>query len=143
MSTGIEALVDDMLGEAEPGQLLAHLGPILKVRSVQDFRPSEAVSFVFRLKEAVREELSDELPPSAVASELAAFDARVDRLALLAFDVYTQCRERLHEARVNDVKRRVSGVMRRLGLGLDELDPGPDVPVSDLGRHHSQGSAEQ
>jgi len=38
---------------------------------------------------------------------------RIDELALLAFDLYTKCREQMHEARVNEAKRRVFALERR------------------------------
>ena len=71
---------------------------------------------------AAREELADKLQDPALQGELAAFDAEIDQVALYAFDVYTKCRDRLHELRVDDVKRRVSGLMRRMGIGLDDLN---------------------
>ena len=48
-------------------------------------------------------------------------EARIDGLALLAFDVYTKRREKLQDIRVDEVKRRISGVMRKSGLSGDSL----------------------
>jgi hypothetical protein len=56
------------------------LEDIIKIRAVQDFTPSIAVSFVYLLKKT-----------------------RVDKAALMAFDFYMDCRERLHKIRVNEV----------------------------------------
>ncbi len=121
----IERLGSDDLGDEE---LCAQLEPIVKIRSVQEFTPSQAVGFVFLFKAVVREQLASELRDArpALLNELSSFDARIDRLALLAFDVFTNCRDRFFEIRVNDVKRRVSGLMRRLKIGLDDLDPAPE-----------------
>lgn len=120
---GIHAALDAMLDPAQgPQELCAALEPMIKIRSVQDFTPARAVAFVFALKAAVRDELGEALADPALGPDLAAFDAEVDQLALFSFDVYTKCRDRIYEVRVNDVKRRVSGLMRRMGIGLDDLD---------------------
>jgi hypothetical protein len=89
------------------------LEEIVKIRSIQDFTPAQALSFVFSLKQVIREELKGELDAARLA-ELVQFEAQIDQLALFAFDVYVKCRERLYEIRVSEVKRSVSGLMRRL-----------------------------
>ena len=38
-----------------------------------------------------------------ITASLEALDARIDKLALMAFDIYMNCRERLHQIRVNEV----------------------------------------
>lgn len=123
LDQGIHALLDAMLDEAHsPEQLCAALEPMIKIRSVQEFTAAKAVAFVFSLKSSVREELGEALADPSLGAELADFDTQVDQLALFAFDVYTKSRDRFHEVRINDVKRRVSGLMRRMGIGLDDLD---------------------
>jgi hypothetical protein len=140
LRTGTRKLVSDLLEGAGPDALWSHLDPMLRVRSVQDLSASQAVSFIFLLKDAAREELADALQAPTLCSAYLRFEARIDALALLAFDVYTRCREQVHEIRVKDVTRRVSGLMRQLGVGMDELTQGPDVPVSDLRRAEPQGN---
>ena len=134
LTAGTKALVETLLEGGAPDELRDHLTPVLKVRSVQDFTPGQAVSFIFLLKGAVREELADDLRSVEAAEQLEEFDRRVDRLCLLAFDVFSQSRERLHQIHVNDVKRRVSGVMRRLGITVDDPEQEPDIRLSSLRR---------
>ena len=43
----------------------------------------------------------------------------VDQIALFAFDIYTRCREKVAELRINEIKRGVSAVMARLGVDAD------------------------
>jgi hypothetical protein len=76
---------------------------IVKIRAVQDFSPSQAVSFVYLLKNIVREELAREKDSDKFQPGLTALDARIDKVALMAFDLYMDCRERLHQIRVNEV----------------------------------------
>jgi len=105
-----EALLNGMDAE----KIGRHLHGIIKIRAVQQFSASQAVGFVFHLKEAVRAELGKAIGDPQFSSELAEFDGHVDRIALAAFDVFVQCRERLCELRVNEVKRRVSWVMDKM-----------------------------
>ena len=90
------------------------LREIVKIRAVQRFTASEALGFVFLLKEAVRAVLGDADRDGRFAAELAAMDAGVDRVALAAFDIFVECREQVYELRVNEAKRRVSWVVDKL-----------------------------
>jgi hypothetical protein len=102
-----------MLDGMEPEKLRQSVREIVKVRAVQQFAPSEAVGFVFRLKEVVRAALGKAVQDSRLASELAAFDAQVDQVALVAFDVFVECREQISQLRINEVKRRVAWIAEK------------------------------
>lgn len=125
------AIVSGLLDGAEPDALAELLEPIVKVRSIQEFSPSQALSFVYVLKEVVREELADGLKEPKLLEELSRFDSEIDRLALLSFDIYTKCRERVCELRINEVKRSVSSLLRRAELIVDDPEPeqGQDKPA--------------
>ena len=114
---GIQAIYDDFLGVRDPEKLASHLDRIVRIRAVQDFSPAQAISFVFFLKRIVRDELQSDIHENRIsASELAVFDAKVDELALLAFNVYMQCRERLFEVRLNEFKNRTHRLLQRANL---------------------------
>ena len=134
LTVGTEAVVESLATGKEPAELAPELEPLLKIRSVQSFTPAQAVGFILLLKDVTRTELDLDLRDAGVTEWLAKFDARVDQLLLVAFDLYSHHRERMYEVRVNDIKRRVSGLMRRMGVGLDDLEPGPDVPETALRR---------
>jgi hypothetical protein len=65
-----------------------------------------------------------------VQRELAELDGEIDRLALVAFDVYARCREILFNIRVDEVKRHVSGLLRRLNRNNDP--PAPPTCVKNI-----------
>jgi len=112
----IEALVDG----TDPDGVQSHLEKIIKIRAVQEFSASQAVGFVFGLKEAVRAELGRAAGDSGLAAEWAKLDGRIDRIALAAFDVFVRCREQVCQLRINDVKRNVSWVLEKMQQrGLD------------------------
>ena len=121
--------------EAQAERVREHLREIVKIRAVQEFSASRAVGFVFRLKQAVRAELGKSADDPALAGDLLEFDGRIDEVALQAFDVYVECRARLSELRINEVKRRVSWVVDKMserGLGPEPVgssDPGPAGPI--------------
>jgi hypothetical protein len=115
LSTGISGLVDGLLSDADAAQLEARVEPILRIRSVQSLSPSQALGFVFELKDVIREVLGDALLLRP-AMEWIALEARIDQLALLCFEIFTRWRESVHEIRVRDIKRQLSGYLRRFEL---------------------------
>ena len=108
-----DILFQVLLTEIDPETLSTSLDNIIRIRSVQDFSPSQAVGFIFFLKRAIREELEGEILEEALSSELLEIESRIDRLALTAFDSYMKCRERLHEARTNELKRKTNIIISR------------------------------
>jgi len=119
ISRGIKGLYDQLLKEMDADQAFSFLDEIIRVRAIQDFSPSQALAFIFLLKNVIREELARELRELPLSEEMVELESRIDGLALLAFEVYTRRREKLYEIRVNEVKNRVSGLLRRTGLSLN------------------------
>jgi hypothetical protein len=114
LMTGMTEVLDCLAMDRPVESTRADLKGILKIGAVQDFPPSQALSFVFLLKSAVRGELQGKIGDEALSPDLAEFDSRVDQVALLAFETYVYCREQVYEMRVNEVKRSISGMVDRL-----------------------------
>ena len=87
----------------ELGLMAKPLESIIKIRAVQDFTPSQSVSFVYLLKKIVRQELAKDRKNSVEQENLTELDGRIDQAALMAFDFYMDCRERLSQIRINEV----------------------------------------
>jgi hypothetical protein len=113
LRVGTRGIVDGLLNGNDHGEISSQLEEIIRVRAVQEMDPSCAVGFVFGLKDAIRAELGDELGTVAVQQELFDLERGIDEIALVAFDIFARCRERLCELRINEVKRQVSWVMER------------------------------
>jgi len=111
-SQEIKIIYDELLNEFNGHALRISMDKIIKIRSVQDFSPSKAVSFVYLLKKILREELENEIADANILRELMVFEARIDQLALLAFDIYTLCRNKIYEIRVNEIKKRSISFLR-------------------------------
>lgn len=122
---GASEIVDALLAESEdPEAVRESLEGIVRIRAVQQFSPSTALSFVFSLKSVIRKALPEASRDPRHSEELAAVDARIDSLALAAFDVYAECREQVNQLRINEVKRQVEWVVEK----MNERDPSAWAP---------------
>jgi hypothetical protein len=119
-ATESRALLDSFLEGMEAEKLCGHLEAIIRIRSVQELTPGQAMSFVLQLKDAVSEVLGKEMQQPGVLTQYLELCRRIDQLALFAFDIYTKCREQVYQLRVNEVKRQVSGLMRRLNWDVSD-----------------------
>jgi hypothetical protein len=116
---GIESIYDELLGEADSDKLSLFLDNIIRVRAVQDFTPSKAVGFIFGLKKIIKEELEGEILQHGMSDEWAAFESRLDGLALLCFDVYSECRQKISDIRVNEVRNQSHRLLKMAGLAYE------------------------
>jgi len=98
---GLERLYDRFVAAVPSSELSAALDGIVRIRAVQEFTPSAAVGFVYTLRAILREELADAALDTAAQ---VALENGVDRLALVAFDAYMQCREKIFEIRVREIR---------------------------------------
>lgn len=98
---GLGRLYDRFAADVPAADLSAAIDGIVRIRAVQEFAPSAAVGFVYTLKVILREELA---ASGIDAAGQATLENAVDRLALVAFDVYMQCREKIFEIRVREIK---------------------------------------
>jgi len=111
----LPALVDGVLqGEDAAGSepVRAALDRIVRIRAVQELTPSQALGFVFSLKQAILDVLGREA--ETVARDLLAFERRIDELALVAFEIYVGCREQICEIRINEMKKRTFKLEERM-----------------------------
>jgi len=116
-------ILDGALGRIPEDELMSSLDRIIRVRAVQEFSAAAAVGFVFDLKPILHR-----LAGSAEASlpELGhRIDRSVDHLALMAFDVYTTCREQISEIRIKSIRDLSAKQIERLNewRGRQDRDP--------------------
>jgi hypothetical protein len=113
----IQVLYDELLGEMNAERISRALDSMVRVRSVQDFSASEATGCVFFLKEAIREVLQETENRGAESSlwhEFVGFSSKVDAVALRAFDLYANCREKLFQIKVQEIKAEREKVYKLL-----------------------------
>jgi hypothetical protein len=113
---GLEAVLDQLAGGTEDG-IAGGLDPIVRMRAVQPLAPSQALAFVFALKAILREVIGEKGDASAA---LKAADARIDAVALAAFDRYMACREQIMDLKANETRNRVFRAFEKAGLVAPE-----------------------
>lgn len=118
----LENLYDGLVAKVNRDRFSPSLDNIVKIRAVQDFTPSQAIGFVFLLKQAIREELKEGIHDPGIFDELSAFESEIDRLALYTFDVYVECREKIHEIRVAEIKKKSSLWEREKNMFADQTE---------------------
>ncbi|WPD22815.1 MAG: RsbRD N-terminal domain-containing protein [Candidatus Electrothrix scaldis] len=101
---GLTKVFHLMVSEDEPQDFAEPLDQVVRIRAVQDFTAAQAVAPLLELKWVVRQVLSADNTCRSLVTELAPFDRDVDRIALMAFDIYMNCRDRLYQARIRELK---------------------------------------
>lgn len=126
ISEAVEVLYDDLLkgGETEIGS--AALDKIIRIRAVQDLKPSQAIGFIIQLKGIIGNELKAAAQESGLSEDLQEVERAIDNMALLAFDMYTQCRQKIYEIRVREVQGQVSGLLRRANISSRSAEKAAD-----------------
>jgi hypothetical protein len=123
LSEGLEHLFDALLQGMLPDTVTRFLDSIVRIRAIQEFTPSEAVSFIFQLKKVIRQELGAEiLQQPGIAGELSAFESTIDDLALFAFDLYVKCREKIYELKANEARNMTFRLLQQARLIVDNQD---------------------
>jgi hypothetical protein len=56
-----------------------------------------------------------------------ALDRQIDGVLLMAFDVYSKCRQQIYEIRVRDVKNQVGKLLERANLIVEIPETAPGV----------------
>jgi hypothetical protein len=101
---GLTGILDLLLGNAAIEDYTGPLDKVVRIRAVQEFSASQAVVPFLELKWIIRQVLTEKKKYIPQGSELDALDCEIDRIALAAFDIYTQCREQLFQVRIKELK---------------------------------------
>ena len=68
----------------------------------------------FSLKSILRKHLADAGSGSGGAFER--FDQQIDEMAMLAFDIFVACREKIFELKANESRNQFFGSLKRAGI---------------------------
>ena len=123
LSEGIEGLFDGLLKGLIREDVFQFLDSIVRIRAIQEFSPSEAVSFIVHLKKVIRQELGKEvLQQQGIADELTTFESSIDDLVLFSFDIYVKCREKIFEIKANEARSMTFRLLQQAKLIVDNQD---------------------
>lgn len=117
LSENIENLFNELITDKDIDRCSLYLDGIIRVRAIQDFSPSQAISFIFDLKNIVRKEIED--LGDGIFYEFKEFEGLIDKLAMLAFDIYMKCREQVFEIKVNEIKNTTCRLLKMANLVYD------------------------
>ena len=128
-----ENLLNELLteGDISPEKIGNMLDEMLRIRAIQDFKPSRALGYLYFLKNIIAQELNEACESynnnlNNLYPELIALYSRIDEVTLIAFDIYSECREKLFEIKVETAKNQLSGLLRRSELICEVPEWQPD-----------------
>jgi len=98
------ALFDQALGSMDEEAVMKSLDRIIRIRAVQEFSPSQVVAFVFLLKDVLLHTIAKAKNIGTDHNRLHDIFFNIDRMALMAFDIHAECRDRIHRIRVEEAK---------------------------------------
>ncbi len=93
LKTAMESICQALIDDRDVDR--AALDYAMKVRAVQENDPAKGIAFIHLLKETIRQMLSGYL----TKGELADLDSRVDKIALIASDMFAINRAKIAELR--------------------------------------------
>ena len=117
ISQNLGPLFDELVMDMDPDTITNFLDPIIRIRAVQVIlSSSQAVAFIFSLKQAVRKNLKKELLDNKILNELLLFESKIDELGLIAFDIFVKCREQIYNFKAYEERNRTFRAFKRAGL---------------------------
>ena len=138
LGQGLDEIFDQLLEGLDRARVEPAVDRLVRIRAVQDFPPAQALGFIFSLKHLIRQRLAKELRGDpGLAGELFAIDNQIDALALIAFDVYEACREKIHHLKAEEIKRLYFQAIKHSNVfcvvpGQEEPDLTPPPPAEVL-----------
>jgi len=115
-SDSCEKIFDGLLRRENPEDLRKYIDDIIRIRAVQEFKPSQAAGFFFNLKKIIRERLSREISKNNLYDELFEFEMSVDGACNVAFDIFMECREKIYELKANELRNWTYRIIENSGM---------------------------
>lgn len=117
-------LFDAMIGEeVEPDSVKNSIERFIKLRAVQKFSPGKGMAVFYLLKPIFRELVLPEMREKGQLEAYLEAESRLDTLVLMGFDLYSQARETIAEARIKEIKNEYAQLKKwaqKLEYGSDD-----------------------
>ncbi len=115
--SALQGLFNGIINKETTGTGVAsYLDNVVRIRAIQDFTPTQAVGFIFGLKDVIREELMNDVRRHGMYEELMAVESGIDRMAAAAFDIYMRCREKIYDLRANEVRNWTYRILKQSNM---------------------------
>jgi hypothetical protein len=134
IKSGLEETIDILMDNDRNITLPDEFKKAIRIRSVQDLLPSQAVDFVYRLKKIIVEIIGEDIKRNSLQGELIEFIGRLDSFILIVFDYYSRCRDDLSELKIKQAKIGHIKVIDRINRRLD-VEPGADDNIEVSGNN--------
>ncbi|MFW6053062.1 MAG: RsbRD N-terminal domain-containing protein [Desulfosalsimonas sp.] len=101
------------------------LEPMIKVRSLQEFSPSEALGFIAEIKKIIKQDPAAKQQTKTEAERIDRIADNADRALLAAFDIYMDCKKHVYNLRARQARDSVRQLLVKKDLisELPEIDP--------------------
>lgn len=116
VSTALEAILNELIEGIHTAKSDEALEDVVKIRSLQSEKPSQALDFLFCLKKIINDELNRSGAEKNNFAEIEKHNSALDNLILEAFDIFMRCREKIYEIKSNEIKRRSYKLWERAGM---------------------------
>lgn len=132
VSEGADGIFEDLLQGVDKERVSVFLDTIIRIRAIQEFSPSQAISFIFLLKKIIREELAAEMKDERVSADMVRLEEEIDSLGLLAFDIFMGCREKLFDIKANEMRNMTFRLLQKANLICEKPEEGPESTGSNF-----------
>lgn len=117
LKVGVEEILDRFIKEDKEKNVSDSLDKIIRIWAIQDFTPSQTVSFLIIFKQIVKKQMKKHYQnQEQLWINWQVFEQEVDNLILMAMDIYTKCREKLYQIRIEEANKRVYSLLRRANM---------------------------
>lgn len=122
LKEGITGILQGLIEGLNVEKMATAVDKVIRIKAVQETSPSQSVAFIYKLKDLIREEVKGQLADGRIShQELFLFESQIDRLALLSFNIYMECREKVYQLRINEVNRNYK-MLERAVYGKSAVD---------------------
>jgi hypothetical protein len=107
-----------------------YVEPVMRIAAVQEFGPGKACAFIFTMKEILRREFKGNL--DNFYAELDEFSKKLDMTALIGFEIYMECREKIFELKARHVKERTLNILKAKDVFVEIEEVGTEIISHEL-----------
>jgi hypothetical protein len=102
ISVNAAQLLDALIRGDDPGTMHGCLEKIIRIRAVQDFTPTQAVSFMSELKTIIRSQIIQDATKHRLLDELNALETTIDSLGCAAAELHTKMKTQIRELAIKE-----------------------------------------
>lgn len=125
-NTVLEELFDAILEKKDTDTISSIVDPLIRIRAVQNFTPSQAIGFILILKQTIRDVLKNGITNISL-NDFFSLENEIDKAALIGFNIFMACREKIYNLRTNEERNKIYKAFARAGLITEVEADEPDL----------------